>query len=412
MTRMLSELLGAREPDFRLGLQRLEQASGEPNADIRLSSEILQRTQAKIRELGLDPHDTTGEELYSSLLERLKHDEVKVRQALRLDKNADGVAVMSAVERTLRTLEVPKSCFALKHSVAKRLLQKRPPKKAMAALGYRSLESFLKHEPVSLIYAAAWATEAEAWRRDFIAQYAALSPSDFEPRAVEIVLPQVGRWTKLANQLTTVSRHNSLYFPELGAIILLPLSETKPGLALVSLLFALLELNDIRSASALLKLQQVKPNFGGLVAQVASGAPLLGTNLAGQPLSWQVVRHYYGNFPENYRADIFEPHVQADDLAWQQAEAVLAKAIPALEFWSDSATLALLDRTQPVSLNLFDVALSYCNQLPFAERIVQFLQQNLWHELLLRYLHQDALEQSLLGQLQTELVGEPAMGLD
>ena len=37
MTRFLSETLGAHEPDFRLGLKRLEQAHGHPNHDIRLS---------------------------------------------------------------------------------------------------------------------------------------------------------------------------------------------------------------------------------------------------------------------------------------------------------------------------------------------------------------------------------------
>ena len=81
MTRMLSELLSAKEPDFRLMLQQLERANGEPCEDIRLSSEINQKVQSKIRSLGLDPTDTSGPELYNVLNTRLLGDEQISRSA-------------------------------------------------------------------------------------------------------------------------------------------------------------------------------------------------------------------------------------------------------------------------------------------------------------------------------------------
>ena len=55
MTRFLSESLQATEPFFRLGLRRLEAANGNPNTDIRFTTEVLHATQSKLRELGLDP---------------------------------------------------------------------------------------------------------------------------------------------------------------------------------------------------------------------------------------------------------------------------------------------------------------------------------------------------------------------
>ena len=42
MTRVLSELLGAREPMFRRSIEKLEQASGHGSADVRLSVELSQ----------------------------------------------------------------------------------------------------------------------------------------------------------------------------------------------------------------------------------------------------------------------------------------------------------------------------------------------------------------------------------
>ena len=72
MTRFLSDSLNAPEPFFRLSLRKLETANGGPNADIRFSTEVLQAAQEKLRELGLDPHDTTASELYHVLQERVK----------------------------------------------------------------------------------------------------------------------------------------------------------------------------------------------------------------------------------------------------------------------------------------------------------------------------------------------------
>src|SRR5580704_11654637 len=113
MTRKLAELLGVRELDFRSDVQRLERASGNPGADIRLSSEIMQHTQDKIQELGLDPHDTTGPELYSVLLERLKGDDGRVCAQLGIADDADSATIMLAIKKFIDHLNVPRNCFAL-----------------------------------------------------------------------------------------------------------------------------------------------------------------------------------------------------------------------------------------------------------------------------------------------------------
>jgi hypothetical protein len=48
MTRYLSQALGAEEPHFSQNIAALEQASGLPSEDIRLSSEVMQRAREKI----------------------------------------------------------------------------------------------------------------------------------------------------------------------------------------------------------------------------------------------------------------------------------------------------------------------------------------------------------------------------
>jgi len=128
---------------------------------------------------------------------------------------------------------------------------------------------------------------------------------------------------------------------------------------------------------------------------------------AGAP--WQIIQRYYARFKDAIASEIFEPHIQADDLSWHSIERVLAHLDPEMSFWRGTEPLGLLHDHEPVSLNIVDVALACCNQLPYKSRIVHYVRHSLWHELLLRYLKQEQVEQTVLGQLQSELAGEPAL---
>jgi hypothetical protein len=409
MTRYLSSILGATEPVFGQSIQQLEQASGRPSADIRLSAEVMQKAKQKIASLGLDPEDTTGPELYGALHERLREDEAKVREALNISETSSAAEVTAAVQQFLSKHEAPKNCFALKASAAKRLFKKKAPKNAMKRLGYRSLDSMLKHEHMACIYAAVLISESATWQRTFREQYAKLQPTDFEQRDITIVMPKSKRWSALATQYTESSRQNILCFKELGAVVLLPLETHVDGLALATLLLSLTFMNDIRAHSSYTKLQQVRPDFGKIIQKVSVSEPFTSAELAGQPVSWNMIQRFYGKFQHAYHPEIFEPHVQPEDLQWQSAEDVIIKLQPTLEFWQDSQYVGIVHDGQPVSFNILDVVLSYCNKLSFADRIVHFLRDNLWHELMMRYLNQQNLEEAVHRQLSRELVDDTAL---
>jgi len=404
MTRFLSRALGAREPAFSQGISALEQAAGRPSTDIRLSSEITQRVRAKIVALGLDPSDTTGPELYNALQERLKQDDQKVRQALGIADGATADQVVKQLQQFLEKHDMPKKAFVLKASVAKRLLKKKLPKNVMKQLGYRSADSMLKHETVASLYAAALITEPASWHKTFRDQYAKLSPGDFEMRDIAFVHPASKNWQKLASGFVASAKHNMLAFPELGAVVLLPLENQVDGLAITTLLLAFEEANGIRAHASYAKLQQVKPDFGSIIQQSSLSEPYTSAELAGQPVPWRMIQRYYSRFAEAYHPEIFEPHVQTDDLVWYKGEQALASIEPSLEFWLDSSHLGLLDSDGDiVSCNALDVALGYCNHLPFTERVVHFVRDNLWHELMMRYLNQENLEAAVHRQLSAEL---------
>lgn len=407
MTKFLSQALQAPEPFFRLGLQRLESANGHPSTDIRFSTEVARQTKVKLLELGLDPHDTTPAELYHVLQERIKADDARLTKALRttaathVSAEADVVAGMV---HALKQLPDSKRCFALRASKFRTIMKKVPPKKAMKQLGYRSLDSFLKHETSVSVLAAAALAEDHHWRKRLLAEYKRLRPSDFENRNISIVQFDTDRWQDLAERAVHEHKHNFLSLKELGAIVFLPLSADAPaGVTTASLSLALHELNEIRAASTFLKLSQVRPDFGAMVQKVANEEPALSSQLLDQNVPWKLIQRYYARLTGQEREEIFEPHLQLEDMVWQSVEQTLASIEPSFRFWQHNAHLGMLHDRGPVSLNVIDVALNYCNQLPFEQRLTHYFQHSLWHELLTRYLRRDTVEQAVLGELQPQL---------
>lgn len=410
MTRILSELLGAREPAFQQGLQKLERASGGASEDIRLTAEILHSMQDRLKQLGLDPHDTTGRELYAALMQRVKEDNAIFQSLIGVVANNDLHQVTTTVEHFINTLDMPKEVFALRSAAGKRLLRKNPPKRAMKRLGYRSLESMLKHEPCSLIFTAAHLAETTVWHRQITAAYKRLTPSDFECRSLQILAPTNARWERLAKEYVLHAKQNIVGLRELGTVVLLPLPSMRMDAApLAVTLLALQTANEITSASAYLKMHQVRPDFGTVVADIARSEPLTKAEIAGALLPWKVVQRYFARHPEAYNPDLFEPHVQQEDLRWHSAEDILGALHPRFEFWRGSAHLGLLAKGDTVSLNIMDSVLNFCNTLPYERRLVRYARSYMWHELLLRYMRQGNIERTVHQQLSGELIGNPSI---
>lgn len=408
MTRVLSELLGASEPSFHHGLQRLEAVSGHTSADIRLSAEVERATQLKLRELGLDPHDTTGEELYSALQAKIRDDDVSLAKQL-TDKYGTADAVHINVGKALNDLPVYKSCFALKTAVGRKLLAKLPPKQTMKALGYRSFESMLRREHLLNVFAGAWLLESASWRKMMADNYKKLAASDFEIRPFVALTPHSNHWQALAETVVTQKKHNVVALKEFGAVVILPFpAKVPPAATMSALLMALHDMNEVRAGSTFLKLCQVRPDFGNYVQTVVAGEPTLRANVMEGQVEWNVIQRYYARFGDRFREDIFEPHIQKEDLSWHSVEKALAHIAPALSFWHHTSTLGLHTGQKPVSMNVIDAALNFCNELPYKNRIVHYFRRSLWGELVIRYLKHENVEQAVVSSLESKLNPEPA----
>ncbi|MBI1856948.1 hypothetical protein HY003_02170 [Candidatus Saccharibacteria bacterium] len=405
MSKHLSELLGATEPMFTIALKQLEQASGNFSVDVRLTAEIIGKVHLKTRELGLDPKDTTGKELYQALLNLVeKHDEFLVKRIGGTNPR-DVQDLIPRMKKAIEELDVPKKAWVIKHSVAKQLLKNMPPRTVMRHLGYRSVDSMLKRENLAEIYGSLRFAESPEWLNKFIQTYKKLKPSDFETREIEFVQLGSERWGKLTAAFTHKKLHNITHLKELGVILLLPMPMVElRGLTIFAFPLLIHYINEIRLYSTFFKFKQVKSNFSEILIDTLIADPGNHTIMAGQQVHWRVIQRYFARLENEYHPEIFEPHVQPEDLHWRKAEEVLFKMEPALHFWYDMDYVAVMHAGRPLPISLLDIAADFINDKPYEQRAIYHFRDSLWNEIFVRYMGQKTLENQILRQLDNEMI--------
>ena len=410
MTKLLSRLLDAQQPQFSQALTQLEAASGNSCQDIRLSESVVAGCRAKINALCLDPDDTTGEELYLALQQKLVEDDAmlirRLRQISAYNVNAAGnlsEGMVEAIRQSSRSSKV----FVLKVSVAKRILMTNVPKKTMRLLGYRSLGSLLKHEPLSLVVLAARTIEPLNWQHRYDASLKQLIPSHLEEREIAIASPHNDKWSGVCSQLLSLSKKTVIVNKELGAILIIPLpNRPNPGITTVTLALAADGLNAIQAASSYLRLSQVVRDFGRRVDLVATDDPLLTkTEYFNSPLSWETVQRFIHHAKEQFDVSLGE-HLRVEELlGWQPVESLIHWIAPEMKFWKDGGHLAAIDNGQTISFNILDNALSLVNRRDYGEHYLHHFRRSLWQEFIARYIRPELLRRAISHELAPELVG-------
>ena len=74
MSRVIADIIEHPESVVSKVISSLEAKNGFPSHDVRHYADSHQKSRIKIAELGLDPDDTTPEELYRSLLIKFQAD--------------------------------------------------------------------------------------------------------------------------------------------------------------------------------------------------------------------------------------------------------------------------------------------------------------------------------------------------
>lgn len=416
MSRILRDLLDAEEPQFSLSLRQLELASGQAGEDARLIGEIAHKMTKAIAHIGLDPRDSTDREIYRAMLAQIERDNKRVCERIG-GRDPDNVREMIPLMiAAVETTKIPKTCWALKRSVAKKLLKKMPPKQLMKHLGYRSVDSMLKHEPIDELYTALRFSEGADWLNKYNELFKTVRPSDFEDRQISIVVMDHDKYVGLAEHFVQKKLHNITHTKEMGTIVVVPMHATHmKGITLKSLPLLFHYINEVRLYSAFFKLKQVSKNFGEVVVETLIADPGAAAQLAGQYIHWRVIQRYYGKptIGVERTAEAFEPHVHPEDLHWRRAEENLTLIDPDMSFWVGLDYVARTARDgMPLTFNMMDVSLAYSNGERFETRYSYHFRESLWNEIFMRYMGNKNLEDSILKQLDNDSVAPESLSVN
>lgn len=234
MSKKLAKILDQPESEITRALAKLEERSGYPSEDVRLLAENKHRLRGKIRQLGLDPEDTTDEELFYALRTRYENDSNILDKVL-------GAGGAKYSERLNKAVQLVQHCAAsdevwvAKAPTIKAMLSKNQPKHTAKILGYRSVASMIKREDVVLVHTIATVAESNTWHKNSSAQLKRLNGSHYEMRRLKILKLENGAWAKYAKPHQYVVAD-----PAVGAVALWP-SKDLSSASVLSLTLLLLE---------------------------------------------------------------------------------------------------------------------------------------------------------------------------
>ena len=205
MGKVLATFLGKSEESVAKTIERLEEKAGYPSHDVRFLAEISQRQRIKIKELGLDPDDTTGEELFYVLKSRFAQDCRRVDKSLGVDEAASiAQRVDKAIELSQHML-TESEVWSLKTSVAKKIINDNQPKKVMKLFRYRSVSSMLKRADLAELLMATRYLESPTWHKLFDAKLTHQTSANYELRHVRILNLTDDNWRQLVANKTVIS---------------------------------------------------------------------------------------------------------------------------------------------------------------------------------------------------------------
>lgn len=188
MSKKLACLVGKSEEEVARFIAQMEARFGYPSADVRLLAEITQSARQKMADLGLDPQDTTSEELYHALRAKFDQNSAQIDRALGIKPDTGLDRRIAKASQLVRHILGEVELWALKTSAAKALLRACPPRKTMMRLNFRSLESMLKHADIDEILLVVPYMESTVWQRSFARWLSRSSTTDYGLRPVELVL--------------------------------------------------------------------------------------------------------------------------------------------------------------------------------------------------------------------------------
>ncbi len=400
----IGTFLQAKEPLFDHTLHQLETLTKRKGVDTKLAAEIAEKAASRTQRLGLNAH-ATGPELYAAIIKQVGEHDDRLARAIGGTEPDNLAQMIPLIVRAAENAPLPKDGWFLSEDKARAMLRRKPPEAIMERLGYHLVSQMLEQESIYELFLALRFVETPDWLNDFDRLYSELTPADFQLRPIKVVPFAASKWGDVAEHFIQKKRHNITHSKEMGAIAIMPMRETHMrGVTMKVLPLLCHYFNEIRLYSSFFKLMQSKQNFGEIVSNTLIADPAHIRILDNAHIHWRVIQRYFGKLTNEVHPEIFEPHLQPEDLHWRRAEEVLYDIDPELEFWKELDYVAVLKDGQPVTFNLMDASLGYSNAIDYEGRYLYHFREALWNEIFARYMGEKILENQLLVKLDNAII--------
>lgn len=405
----LANLLSAKQPLFDLAISNLEALTDHQQKGVLLQKEI-DKAFSNFVKRHLEVSESEGEAVYKALMKLIwEQNEIVASKYLKLEEEADLDQTLQACIDFVEKMKLPKRVFRLKKQRAIQMLEDNPPLQVLKLLKYNNVTEMLAKERLEEVYGALRFAEGDEWLAKFNEQYLSLKAEDFTYGEIEIVKMPL-RWAPLTKDFIKKKKHNITHLKELGVVVVIETEDREllHGLVLKVLPLIVHYFYEVRLYSNFFKLKSKSTQgaeFGRVITETILADPKLDVKIGGERIHWRVVQRYFGKLEDAKKhPEIFEPHLQPEDLHWDRAEKILAEVIPELMIWEELDYVGRIYDGLPISLNFMDLTLGFANKARYKEHLFYHFRESLWNEIFARYMGHDALEDELLAKLNNSLV--------
>ncbi len=382
MSKRLANTLQQPEALVEGIINKLEKLSGFSSHDLHFDSDTRQLLAKKTSQLALDPNDTSEEEFYWGLMHKFA-DANKYFEESYFGSCKAVAEKMSVVAGMANNSLVAENVWSLKTSTAKKLLRKNPPKTLMKPLGYRSLESMLKHEDALLILGVAMSISSVHWTQVTKAQIGKLTTADYEEKPQQVVVLD-SKWVKLTNKMTVITNNSSA-----GLVVLSPnaLAAEVPLLSLLVITAQNLESGRVHSVAA--RMPELNSASSPFVA-----------SFGGAAITWSSLVYHLGRLHQGDHPEILDPYIMPEHLMSRSISDRICSVHPVLNFWKDTGYLLKGHSTRQVSANIIDVATNFANNVSLGSNTTQAGRASYWNHLLHKYMQHPAVFDKILADIE------------
>ncbi len=391
MTKYYSEILKIKNWELKKLINELEHKTSKPKQDLKLFSDIKEAIYYKIKELNLDPFDSNSLEIYHALSSKLDELDKKLVKYLRT-KSAHYLSAEANLSSGLRLflsdLTKDLKVLSVKNVFYKKYLKSNPPKTSLRALGYRSIDSLIKKEPIELVLVTINRMESISYLNKFYAHHKTLKITDFEERPIRILMA-TKRYQEIISTISGLIGRDFVLSLETGTVIINDLSnQPLRGQTTKVLIEILDDILLLQSLTSYLKLSEFRPDFSLRVADVFEHEPTVYSKLHSMNLPFKLVH----KLSDQYRSNLDFDFPFSEDFKLTNYKEILPHIINDFKFFIDSDHLYFSKDSKNVSLNILDVATNLMHANEFHERSTKNLSRSLYDELMGRYLNKAQLE--------------------